>query len=852
MGKGAGAGTALAAALQAMDDDRLAAVLRARPDLVSPPPATFTELVTRTNSWRSLQTCLEGLDRFAHQLLNVACLLPDGASATQWSALLGSAVDHDDVVAGIERLRTLALVWGSDDSLRVADVVRQQLDYPARLGQPATALLGHQQRSMVDTIAGRLGLPKAGNKKDAVARVAHALADPDVVMALVARAPAAAASLLREACDYGPAFRLPSGYWWYGSVRQRNPMDWLLAHGLAMLSQWPMAQIPREVGMALRGGKVYAAPEPRRPELATTAVDPVAVERSATAAAETALRAIAGMLQVWGEAPGTALKAGGLGVRELRRVARAVDVSETDAARLLELALAGGLATVADATDMVAPTSRFDEWQGLVPAERWLALVKGWLETARHPSLAGAPDEAGKPFPALAPHAAAAEAHRQRQAVLSLLGQIPVGQTAAPASVAAAAGWELPGPFALGPAPEATLVDWALGEAALLGVTGEGALSRAGRLAVASGTAASGSGSAASGSGSPTAAAAKAAHRAAAAMLAPPSNELTLQADLTCVAPAALDAGVSAELALMADLESTGAATVLRFSEASVRRALDAGRSAEELLAFLVDHAPKGVPQPLRYLVADVARRHGAIRIGRVGSYLRCDDPALVAQVLRTRRAGALGLHQLAPTVVVATVEPPELLAALRAAGFLPAQEAPGGALVLTQPARHRATVRPVPRAPASRRRPTEAEVAKAVAGLRSPPKAAKAATKTAPPAASPASRVAARLADMAKSSPSLWELEEALTAVGDDLEAHDDDDGDVTLLLLAKGTGELVWIAFDDPVAGDGEVLAAVAGVSDTHVHLELHPHGDALEVRRSSIEWVETYDEATEADFA
>ncbi|MGI9120580.1 MAG: helicase-associated domain-containing protein [Acidimicrobiales bacterium] len=159
-----------------------------------------------------------------------------------------------------------------------------------------------------------------------------------------------------------------------------------------------------------------------------------------------------------------------------------------------------------------------------------------------------------------------------------------------------------------------------LGEAALLGVTGEGALSLAGRLVVA---------------------ADKAADRATAARLAPPSNELTLQADLTCVAPAALDAGVDAELALMADVESTGAATVLRFSEASVRRALDAGRSAAELLAFLVDHSPKGVPQPLRYLLADVARRHGAIRIGRVGSYLRCDDPALVAQVLRTRRAGA-------------------------------------------------------------------------------------------------------------------------------------------------------------------------------------------------------------------
>ncbi|MGI9120581.1 MAG: hypothetical protein ACR2G7_10770 [Acidimicrobiales bacterium] len=80
----------------------------------------------------------------------------------------------------------------------------------------------------------------------------------------------------------------------------------------------------------------------------------------------------------------------------------------------------------------------------------------------------------------------------------------------------------------------------------------------------------------------------------------------------------------------------------------------------------------------------------------------------------------------------------------------------------------------------------------------------------------------------------------------------HRGDDGDVTLLLLAKGTGQPLWIGFDDPVAGDGEVLAAVVDVTDARVALELHPHGNALEVRLSSIGWVESYDEATEADFA
>ena len=40
------------------------------------------------------------------------------------------------------------------------------------------------------------------------------------------------------------------------------------------------------------------------------------------------------------------------------------------------------------------------------------------------------------------------------------------------------------------------------------------------------------------------------------------------------------------------------------------------------------------MPQPLAYLVDDVARRHGSIRVGPAGSYLRIDDAAEAAALL--------------------------------------------------------------------------------------------------------------------------------------------------------------------------------------------------------------------------
>jgi hypothetical protein len=89
------------------------------------------------------------------------------------------------------------------------------------------------------------------------------------------------------------------------------------------------------------------------------------------------------------------------------------------------------------------------------------------------------------------------------------------------------------------------------------------------------------------------------------------------------------------------------------------------------------------VPQALTYLVDDVARRHGRMRVGVASTYLRCDDEALLSEVLVAKRAQALRLRRLAPTVLVSSSPLDLVLEALRAAGFAPAAEAPDGALLL-------------------------------------------------------------------------------------------------------------------------------------------------------------------------
>ncbi|WP_205601582.1 helicase-associated domain-containing protein, partial [Cellulomonas iranensis] len=100
------------------------------------------------------------------------------------------------------------------------------------------------------------------------------------------------------------------------------------------------------------------------------------------------------------------------------------------------------------------------------------------------------------------------------------------------------------------------------------------------------------------------------------------------------------------------------------------------------LLARLSTAARGRVPQPLEYLVRDVARRHGRVRAGAASSYVRADDAALLAGLVDDPRFAPLRPRLLAPTVLVADASPTELLDALRARGLAPVAEDASGTVV--------------------------------------------------------------------------------------------------------------------------------------------------------------------------
>jgi hypothetical protein len=141
-------------------------------------------------------------------------------------------------------------------------------------------------------------------------------------------------------------------------------------------------------------------------------------------------------------------------------------------------------------------------------------------------------------------------------------------------------------------------------------------------------------------------------------------------------------AAVARLLAAAAVPETRGVATTWRFSPAGVRAALDEGWTAQTLTAGLDAATDRPLPQPLEYLIADVARRHGAVRVRGARCCVTGTEPE-VAEILATRGLQNLHLSRIAPTVLVSPFELDEVVARLRKAGFAPMPEDAEGVVIV-------------------------------------------------------------------------------------------------------------------------------------------------------------------------
>jgi hypothetical protein len=682
----------LADQLRGAGDENLVALLRARPDLTAPVPSDISQLASRATTRPSVARALDRLDRAAVAVVEAMALLDEPTTLDAVASLL--AWTPQQTAGHVDRLRRLALLWGDDDDLRLVRAARDVLGVQvAALGPPARMLLGALPPDRLGVLAAEVGIPPSRDPLALAARVAERIADPEWLPAALASAGPEAVALASRLAQGPPTGRVENAMRPVTSRQARSSVDRLLARGLLVPTDSGHVVLPREVGLHLRQGRLYPSGL-ERPQPQEQVHDVTLVDRLCAGTAAELVRAVETLVEAWGEDPPAVLRAGGIGVRELRRSAALLDGDLAATVRALEIAFAAGLVSTDSTESEWMPTSAFDSWVRSEPAARWVALVSAWLAGSRLPSLAVPREGRDRPPAPLGPDLDRPGVPELRGLALGLLAALPAGHGLADEDVQALVRWHRP--RRSGPARE-SLVAWTLDEATAYGLLARGTASTTARLVFTGDLAG--------------------AEQALAQHLPAPLDHVLLQADLTAVAPGPLEPPLAREMALVASVESTGGATVYRFTEPSVRRALDHGRSATDIHAFLARVSQTPVPQPLTYLVDDVARRYGRVRVGSAPAVVTTHDPAALDELMADPRVASLLPRRLAPTVATLQAAPSTVLELLQSMGVHPAAES---GLATTTARRQRVPARGRPTAVRlDRPAPSEATLAAAVRAIR-------------------------------------------------------------------------------------------------------------------------------------
>ncbi|HEX4225482.1 MAG TPA: DNA-binding protein, partial [Pseudonocardiaceae bacterium] len=260
-------GTSLADWLREQSETMLVELLRARPDLAIPAPADSTVLATRAGTRASVARACDGLDSFTLAVLDALVLTDADRSPVPPAALLsllGEGIDAIALDAAVARLRAEAIAWdGSADGISVAPAAREVAGtYPAGLGPSAPTL-------------GGVDLPPLLAKLDDKARR---------LLGTLAEGPPVGKT--RDAGSVIPA-------------HGRTPVQELLAAGLLIRRDAETVELPRQVGIALRGAHPLGAIRMTEPIPELRGIDSSTVDSVGAGEAAEFSRHLESLLNLW-------------------------------------------------------------------------------------------------------------------------------------------------------------------------------------------------------------------------------------------------------------------------------------------------------------------------------------------------------------------------------------------------------------------------------------------------------------------------------------------------------------------------------------------------------------------------
>ncbi|WIM68348.1 helicase-associated domain-containing protein [Corynebacterium breve] len=439
-----------------------------------------------------------------------------------------------------------------------------------------------------------------------------------------------------------------------------RPIPQLIAKELLVRVNSSTVRLPRPVRDALRGETPQDFPlTPSQRFSNHTAPSPL-IDEAAAAQGLDATRTMRRIITRLGHEPVALNKDGSVGVRALSTLAKELDLEVEDLAFLITVGESAGLIGRGEIDvdiNGLAPTKDAPNWVDARISEQWAIVFAGWVASPWQVGKLNGTDERGQTIRLLSESMHSPDVRRARTLVLRQFARTP-GAPLTLDDVLADLRFSAP---ILASGIRTAEVSTIVSQAHLVGALAQHAASSALVALLNDENLA----------------------QATSALVPAEVSYVIPQADMTILAPGPLTPELQSELERFAILESPGLASVYRVNESSIRKGLDEGRQPSEIIAWLHEHSPTGVPQPMEFLINDAARGHGSIRAGEAVSYIRSEDPALITQASTLL---SQALTRIAPQVAVSQLPLTKLLALLRGVGLQPTAEDGSGASISMAP----------------------------------------------------------------------------------------------------------------------------------------------------------------------
>ncbi len=582
--------------LRERSDQSLKSMLEFRPDLLTPLPADITSLAIRATSTHSLIRALDLLTNWELDVLTAAATLDEPFNIKELEKIIDKSISP-----AVKKLHELGLFYGDNSQLKIPNNLRILIgEDPAGLG------------------------PKATIKAD---------------LDLLATAPKEAKLILEHLTWETPRGQVSN---------MKSPptgVSWLLDNDFLTILDSHTVALPREIGIYLRGGKIFRDIRNTPPEIAGNKILQSNIDTGAIANISDFLRWCEELAQYWANDPANIIKTGGIGVRDLKRTCEHLGLAENLTSFLADLLFQTELIGI-DGNGEVLPTQNYDLWLKQDPEAKWLAIAQIWLNSSRY---------LGENLTPLSNDLERANLVANKKLLIESLIDSPEIETEVE-SLLKRLEWKAPRRF------NSNYIQQILRETEWLGITGRGGLSSYG-INFLDGNKAS---------------------LEIGINKAFPKNidYILIQSDYTAIAPGPLEYEIADQIELIADIEGRGSATVFRFTAKSIRRGLDHGMHGADILEFLKKTSKTQVPQPLEYLIQDCAKKHGKLKVGHACAFLRNDDENIVTEIANNKKIEDLGVRKIADTVLIFEAEIEEVLEVLRQENYFPVAEGKNGVLI--------------------------------------------------------------------------------------------------------------------------------------------------------------------------